>query len=126
MNTAFMIGLDYLLCPDHACISAWKTLHQCFTEAGFSNNERLFTIDLPCEAATRLAEAALCNAEASLRLQGFDLSTILSTCSALEYSTLTPLLQPDAMGTVPGQNAIEVSFLETGAFQAISGMAVAH
>lgn len=117
MNTAVTINLDYLLCSASECQSAWKSLHQAFQEAGFELQERMFTIGLPQTEATPLAEAAIRIATDRLALQGLVLGDVLRTCFAFEYQTLSTLDFPR-----PNSKGIEVSFMETGAFPALSGL----
>lgn len=121
MNTAVTINLDYLLCTQETCHTAWKVLSHCFARAGFALQERMFTIAQPQEVASVLAEQAVQEAADLLVLQDIVLGDVLRTCFAFEYSTLSMLEVPR-----PGQRGIEVSFMETGAFPALQGLFASH
>lgn len=121
MNTAVTINLDYLLCSSEACQATWKIMHHVFVRAGFELQERMFTIALPRELAAPLAEQTIREAADLLQLQDISLSDVLRACFTFEYQTLTTLDVPR-----PGNQGIEVSFMETGAFPSLQGIFTAH
>lgn len=120
MNTAVLIDLDYQLNPAEACYTAWKILQQCFIDAGFRIQERLFIIAEPLANASELARQALQRAEHRLLTLGLDMGSVVEACSTFEYKVLFPLPCPQ-----PSTTGIEVSFMDTGTFAAWRGVAQA-
>lgn len=113
MSTAVIIHLDYLLSPAEACQKAWKVLQQSFVDAGFSEQERLFTINQPYDWGALLAEEAMRVADQALQQQGLVLADVLRNCQAFEFQQAGAIESP-----APSTGGIEVSFVETGAWLA--------
>lgn len=112
MPVAVDINLDYHLHPVDTCYTAWKVLQQCFAEAGFRLQEQLFVTDQAWQWGSLLADTALHEARQRLQQCGLDLDQLVSSTTVFEYQAIR------SREAAPQTDGIEVSFLETGAFQA--------
>jgi len=111
MHSAIIINLDYEQYGAETCRRVWKEIETRMLRAGFVKNNRLFLTRLPKDEACAQAKAVVAGVEALFAGENVPVIDLVREFYGLDYQQIHDLLTPTS-------EAIEVSFVDTGTFQA--------
>jgi len=111
MNSAIIINLDYERYGADVCYRVWKEIEARMLHGGFVKSKRLFLTNLSKEDACQQAKAIVSTVEDLFAPESIQVTDLIREFYGLDYQSIHDLLTPSS-------EAIEVSFLDTGTFQA--------
>lgn len=98
MQYAVVINLDYESYPYDECRALWALIRQRMVDAGFRNDGRLFTIDLPADDAADRARAVINDIEAMPEYQDQLLNDYIKEFYGYDHGSSINLLLPPVAG----------------------------
>lgn len=118
MNTAVIINLDYENQHSDQCRTLWKIIETRMQCAGFSKSGRRFMTPKNMDTASRMAEAVMDGIDAEYEAAGQKLRPFIRDFYCIPDVTVTDLWSPSV-------HSIEVSQMESGAFERFFGSPLA-
>ena len=98
MPYAVVINLDYESYPYDECRELWSLIRQRMVAAGFRNDGRLFTIELPAEEATTLARSVMDEIESMPRYRDNLYNDYVKEFYGYDHDSSVNLLLPPTTG----------------------------
>lgn len=114
MQYVVVINIDYENNALANCRRLWGELDQKMHEAGFSKHKRLFVSTLDWHATCKQAQAVVTDVEKVLAAENIIVFDLIKEFYCFEFGRLNDLLDPC-------HHEPDVSFLDTGAFMALTG-----
>ncbi len=111
MKSAVIINLDYERHSAQDCRRIWEAIARGMDDAGFSRHFRIFLADMNRATACERAKAVVAAVEDELANDGIVVFDVIREFYWFEYQQINDLLAP--ANEIP-----EVSFLDTGTFEA--------
>lgn len=94
MQYAVVINLDYESYPYDECRDLWNLIRQRMADAGFRNDGRLFTTNLPAAEATELARTVMSSIEEMPEYRDNLLNDYVKEFYGYDHSSSINLLLP--------------------------------
>ena len=114
MQYVVVINIDYENHSLASCRKLWVELDRKMGEAGFSKHKRLFVSSMDWQATCKQAQAVVANVEKALATENIIVFDLIKEFYCFEFSRMNDLLDPC-------HHEPDVSFLDTGAFMALTG-----